>query len=81
MSINYYRKGRNYELFIRKVYNCEKGKRYGADESLMINLFLNELNEGYAKQQRIPAKRQFFRVKMYIESALIKLKKRKTSGV
>ena len=72
--MNHYLKGRNYELFIRRVYNCEKGKRYGADESFMTNLFLNELNKEYAKKQRAPVDRQFFKTKLYIEKALIKLK-------
>ena len=77
MSLGFYRKGRNYELFIRKVYNCKKGKRHGADESLMVNLFLMELNQEYAKNQRIPKTRQFFKVKLYLERALAKLYKRK----
>ena len=76
MSINYYRKGRNYELFIRKVYNCEKGKKFGADESLLIDLFLNELQSKKTKG-RIPPERQFFKVKLYIQKALITLRKRK----
>lgn len=75
--VNFYRKGRNYELFMCKVFNCKKGKRHGADESLMINLFLNELNTAYAKKQRIPPERQFYKVKLHIERALVKLKKRK----
>lgn len=58
-------------MFIRKVYNYKAGKRFGADESLMINLFLNELNKSYAKKQRIPPEKQFFKVKLYIEKALI----------
>ena len=31
-----YRKARNYELFICKVYNCKKGKKYGVVCSLPI---------------------------------------------
>ncbi len=76
MSIDYYRKGRTYELFIRKAFNYKSGKRYGADELLMINLFLYEV-DGINRNQRIPISRQFFKVKLYIENALIKLKKKK----
>ena len=76
MSIDYYRKGRTYELFIRKVFNNKSGKRYGADESLMIQLFINE-QDGKEKKSRIPFNRRIFKVKMYIEKALIKLGKRK----
>ncbi len=76
MSIDYYRKGRTYELFIRKAFNYKNGKRYGADESLMVNLFLYKV-DGINRNQRTPINRQFFRVKFYIEKALIKLKKKK----
>jgi len=76
MSIDYYRKGRTYELFIRKVFNNKSGKRYGADESLMIQLFINKETEK-DKKSRIPYNRKLFKVKMNIEKALIKLGKRK----
>jgi len=76
MSIDYYRKGRTYELFIRKVFNCERGKRHGAERDLMISLFFNELGKEDLKP-RIPYARQFYKIKLYIEDALIKLKKRK----
>ncbi len=76
MSINYYRKGRNYELFIRKVYNCQKGKKYGADESFFIDLFLNKL-QSHRINRKISPERQFFKVKLYIQKALITLRKRK----
>lgn len=76
MSNDYYRNGRNYELFIRKTFNCERGKRYGADESLMIKLFINERQKEKLKSG-IPYDRQLFKVKMYIEDAFLKLKKRK----
>jgi len=76
MELDYYRKGRTYELFIRKVFNNKSGKRYGADESLMIHLFINEQNEE-GKKPYIPFNRRFFKVKIYIEKALIKLGKRK----
>ncbi len=75
-SMNYYRKSRNYELFIRKVYNCDKGKKYGADEALFMGLYLNEIQTEKV-WYRIPPERQFFKVKMYIEKALITLRKRK----
>ncbi len=76
MSIDYYRKGRTYELFIRKVFNCERGRKYGAERDLMINLFFNELGKEDLKP-RVPYARQFYKVKKYIEYALLKLKKRK----
>ena len=76
MSKDYDRKAKNYELFIRKVYRCEKGKKYGADEQLMLKLFLYEMGT-LESNQRIPIKRQYFKVKLYVEKALIKLKKRK----
>ncbi len=74
--MNYYRKSRNYELFIRKVYNCEKGRKFGADESLFMELFLNEIHKNKTKY-RVPPERQFFKVKMYMQKALITLRKRK----
>ncbi len=85
MVNDYYRKGRTYEIFIRKAFKCEKGKRHGADESIMINLLLCELNGncllfelfGNCKSQRIPFDRQFFKVKIGIEKALIGMSKRK----
>ena len=76
MSTDYNRKGRTYELFIRKVFNNKSGKGYGADESLMIQLFINEQEEK-EKKSRIPYSRKLFKVKMNIEKALIKLGKRK----
>jgi len=76
MSIDYYRKGRTYELFIRKVFNCERGRRHGAERDLMINLFFNKLGKEDLKPH-VPYARQFYKVKQYIEYALLKLKKRK----
>ncbi len=70
------RNGKTYELFIRIVFNCERGRKRGAERDLMINLFLNELNKNNS-EPTITAKRQFFKVKQYIENALIKLKKKK----
>ena len=76
MPTSYYRKGRTYEVFIKKTFNYKKRKRNGADESLMIQLFLNEQAKA-SKESRIPYDRQFFKVKMYVEKAIIKLEKRK----
>lgn len=76
MELDYYRKGRTYELFIMKAFNCKKGKRNGADESFMIALFINEQCKTVEKP-RVPYDRQLYKVKMYIEKAIIKLKKRK----
>ncbi len=76
MSTSYYRKGRNYELFICKAYNCKKGKRNGADESFFIELMLNELGKNISTS-KAPPERQFFKVKLYIQKALITLRKRK----
>ena len=74
--MDYYRKGRTYELFIRKAFNYKTRKKHGADEFLMIRLFANEQNKEYEKSS-IPYDRQFFKVKLNIEKALIKLSKRK----
>ena len=77
MTKDYHRKGRNYELFIKKVFNCRSGKRHGADQNLLIELFQNE-HEKVAKRFRSSYYWQFQKVKLYIEKALHKLKKKKT---
>jgi len=76
MSSDYYREGRNYELFIRKVFNCKKGKKYGADRLLLIELFEMEQTKS-DMNKHIPYSRQLFKVKLYIERALLKTKKKK----
>lgn len=76
MEIDYYRKGRTYEIFIRKVFNCPNGKSNGAEQSLMVNLFLVDPDKN-PQLHYVPYERQFFKVKLNIEKAIIKLKKRK----
>ncbi len=75
MTNDYYRKGRNYELFIRKAFNCKRGKKYGADRFLLIELFEKEQTKN-AMNKHTPYSRQLFKVKLYIERALLKSKKK-----
>ncbi|MCF6347018.1 MAG: hypothetical protein L3J20_01800 [Flavobacteriaceae bacterium] len=76
MEADYYQKGRNYELLMKKVFKCDRGKRYGAERSLLIALFKNEQTKDLTNN-RIPYKRQFFKVKLYVQKALLKTKKKK----
>ncbi len=76
MDADYYRKGRNYEQLIKKVFKCDRGKRYGAERFLLIELFENEQTKGIINN-RTPYNRQFFKVKTYIQRALLKTKKKK----
>jgi hypothetical protein len=75
-SVNHKQKAIVYELFIRKVFNCERGRIRGADRKYMIQLFLNECTQEKCNA-RIPPERQFYKVKLYIQNAVIKLMKRK----
>lgn len=76
MDADYYRKGQNYELLMKKVFKCDRGKKYGAERFLLIELFENEQTKGIINN-RIPYKRQFFKVKTYVQKALLKMKKKK----
>jgi len=73
MTTDYSRKGRNYEFLIRRAFNCEKGKRYGATAELMIELYLLEVKD----KESLLYKRCFQKTKNYIARALSKFKKRK----
>ncbi|MCF6347032.1 MAG: hypothetical protein L3J20_01870 [Flavobacteriaceae bacterium] len=76
MTNDYHRKGRNYELLIKKVFNCKSGRRHGADQSLFIELFETEKTKK-VNGFRTSYQRQFFLVKLYIEKALFKVHKKK----
>jgi len=76
MLNDHYRKGRNYELLIKKVFSCESGMRFGADKLLLIELFETE-KTNKVNSFRTSYKRQFFLVRFYIEKALLKLTKKK----
>jgi hypothetical protein len=76
LEADYYLKGRNYELLMKKVFKCDRGKRYGAERSLLIELFENEQTKDIINN-RTPYNRQFFKVKLYVQKALLKTKKKK----
>ncbi len=76
MLNDYYRKGRNYELLIKKVFNCKRGRKHGAERILLDVLFEKEQTKN-AINKHISYGRQFFKVKLYIEKALLKLTKKK----
>jgi hypothetical protein len=76
MTNDHYRKGRNYELFIKKVFNCERGKKHGA-ERILLNTLFEKAQAKNAINKHISYNRQFFKVKLYIEKALLKTKKKK----
>ncbi len=73
MIEDYYRKGRNYEILIRRAFNCEKGKRHGADSELYVELIALELGNDTS----IKYKWRLQKLKNYIGYALTKLRKRK----
>ncbi|MDY7396985.1 hypothetical protein UMM65_17200 [Aureibaculum sp. 2210JD6-5] len=75
--MDYEQKGKVYEYFIRKVFNCERGRRKGAERTLMIKLFLNEVTP-VDKKERVPRAWQFQKVKRYIHAAVSKCRKKKT---
>ena len=73
---NNQRIARNYEILIRRAFNCERSKKNGADQLLFIELCKKEKVEQIVIF-KTPYKRHFFKVRLYIEKALLKLKKRK----
>ena len=73
MIEDYYRKGRNYEILIRRAFNCEKGRRHGADSELYVGLIAMELDNN----KSIEYKWRFQKLKNYLSHALTKLRKRK----
>ena len=64
---------KNYETLIRKAYNCEKGRKHGADSKLFIDLARLE-SEDYTS---INYKWRFQKLKKYLNYALSKLRKRR----
>ena len=73
MTTDYSRKGRNYEILILRAYNCEKGRKHGADSELFIELVKLELED----DESIKYRWRFQKIKNYIAKSLSKLKKRK----
>ena len=73
MTEDYFRKGRNYEILIRRAFNCEKGRKYGAEAGLYIELVKLELENN----ESIEYKWRFQKLKNYISKALSKLRRRK----
>lgn len=73
MTKDYLRKGRNFEILIRRAYNCERGRKYGADAALYLELVKLELEDN----ESIKYKWRFQKLKNYINKALSKLRKRK----
>ena len=73
MTEDYFRKGRNYEILIRRAFNCEKGRKHGADSELYIELVKLELEDIKSMRYRY----LFQKLKKHTANALTKLKKRK----
>lgn len=44
MSVEAYKNGTNYEVFIRRAFKCDKQRRYGADCGIMQNYLNNSSN-------------------------------------
>jgi len=76
MAIDYYREARNYETLMRRAFNCERGKRYGANQDLFLELFEVDKMKQFRGAFTV-YDRHFLKIKLNLEKALIKLKKRK----
>lgn len=74
MGAEIYRKAFNYEMLIRKAYECPSGMKNGAHLSFMQNVMTMENGDTFAKHLG-SLKKQFGIVKNYIAKALIKLSK------
>ena len=76
LAIDYYREGRNYETLICRAFNCKRGKRFGANQEVFIALFeIDKMKQSYGSYTVYD--RQFLKVKLNLEKALLKLKKKK----
>ncbi len=75
MNIDY--QGKTYEIFIRKAFKCPAGKRHGALSSYYIQSIQHELGNGNYGINERPAFRQFSKLQLNIQLALLKLSKRK----
>ena len=74
MTEDLHRKSHNYEALIRRAFNCEKGRKHGADSNLFIDLVALEQYD----RQSIQYRWKFQKLKNYVAKALFKLRKRKT---
>ena len=73
MTEDLHRKSHNYEALIRRAFNCEKGRKHGADSNLFVDLVELELYD----RQSIKYRWKFQKMKNYLAKALFKLRKRK----
>lgn len=73
MTDDYFRMGRNYEILIRRAHNCEKGRKYGADSELFIELVQLEIEDN----RSIKYCWRFQKLNNYLAKALSKLRRRK----
>lgn len=73
MTKDYSRKGRNYEIFVRRAFNCERGKRRGANSEFYLELVKLEQESVTSIEYRW----RFQKLKRYLNSAFTKLRKRK----
>ncbi len=73
---NNQRIARNYEILMRRAFNCERTKKNGAHQLLFIELYKKEKVKQIAIF-KTPYNRHFYKIRLYIEKALLKLKKRK----
>lgn len=74
MSAEIYKKAFDYEMLIRKAYECQSGMKNGAHLCFMQNAMTMENGETSAKHLGT-LKKQFEVVKKYLIKALIKLSK------
>lgn len=75
MNIDY--QGKTYEIFIRKAFKCPSGGRHGALSTYYIQSLNCELNWDSSRPNGRPAFRQFSKLQLNIQLALLKLSKRK----
>ncbi len=73
MTDELYRKSRNYETLIKRAFNCEKGRKHGADSNLFMDLVALEQCDRHSIKYRW----KFQKMKNYLAKALFKLRKRK----
>lgn len=76
MSVENYARAMQYELLIRKAFDCPSGARNGAHLSFMQNVMDMEQGQTYAKQAG-SYKKQYEKVLKYLSKALVKLSKKK----
>lgn len=65
-----------YEIFIRKTFREQQAKRYESGTKIIHQLLaIHETNS--CINQRVPCDRKLFKIKLNVQKALIKLKKKK----